>query len=80
MIDPGDVRPGKCFAIRGGQGVRRVVAVKQGIVTFEARTLKLTRRDWPTRLEAPMSAFVEEAEIEVGCDYVAGGSDDLLFV
>ena len=79
-VRAGDIRPGKCFAVADLQSVRRVLGVKGGLVSFEARTSMLLFREWPTRAELPLSTFENEAAIEVGCDYVPGRSAERIYL
>ena len=79
MLRPGDVRPGKCFASGTDGGVRRVLTVRNGLVTFESRGETPSRKGWPGRSEASLDVFLAEAAMEVGCDYVAGRSETFLF-
>ena len=79
MLRSGDVRPGKCFASGADGGVRRVLTVRDGLVTFESRGDTPSRKAWPSRSEAPLDVFLAEAAMEVGCDYVAGRSETFLF-
>ena len=73
-IGTSDVRPGKCFANRADDSVRRVVTVKDGSVTFDARGRKVTSKVWPTRAELSVADFLAEAAVEVGCDYRPTGA------
>ena len=65
-----DVRPGKCFVSVGDRPqVMRVKALREGVVSFEARGEKAKKGEWPIRGEAPVPEFVSGALKEVGMDY-----------
>ena len=66
-VSVSDVRPGKCFLSRGAKPqVVRVVAVRDGLVSFEARA---RGRSWSSRSEAAAPEFVAGLVREVGSDF-----------
>ncbi len=68
-IRPGDVRPGKCFTAAADGKVRRVVAVRDGVVAFDVRKGQGSRTDWGGRSELPVPDFIAASAREVGCDF-----------
>lgn len=66
-VQTADVRPGKCFLSQGAKPqVVRVLAVRDGLVRFEARA---KRSVWSGRSEAALPEFVAGLLREVGSDY-----------
>lgn len=65
-----DVRPGKCFTVRGPRPeVRRVATVDAGVVTYQRRGPKARKGKWAGLLQLDLKAFLMELDREVGCDY-----------
>ena len=72
IISTADVRPGKCFTAKADGVVRRVQAIRDGSVIFEARSRKSGRNTWSKGSEMPVSEFVAEVDREVGGDFDGG--------
>ena len=66
-VQTADIRPGKCFLSQGAKpSVVRVLAVRNGVVRFEARA---KRSGWAGRAEAALPEFLAGLVREVGSDY-----------
>lgn len=65
----GDVRPGVCFLKQGAKPqVVRVLAVRDGVVRFEARAPE-KRRAWSHQNDITMPDFLAGLVREVGSDF-----------
>ncbi len=53
------VTPGKCFVTKGNQ-VRRVLALDEGVVDYEARGPKMRKSKWPLRYTVDVERFAAD--------------------
>ncbi len=67
-VPPESITVGKCFATPGNQ-VRRVLAIEDGIVSYEARGPKMIKGRWPAQRRASIEKFVAGVLKEVPCHY-----------
>ena len=74
-----DVLAGKCFAASGDGDVRRVLRVRGGVVTYEARRNGRRDRRWSTATDDTLDNFLTEVSIEVGADYMPHRAAEFLY-
>jgi len=64
------IASGKCFVITGqAAGVRRVVRLENGQVTYQERSKQAVPARWGTNVVASVADFAGEVDREVHCDF-----------
>jgi hypothetical protein len=68
------IASGKCFTILGqDSGVRRVVRLENGQVTYQERSRQTAAARWGANVVAPVADFAGEVDREVHCDIDRSG-------
>ena len=74
-----DVLAGKCFVVAIDGDVRRVLRVRDGIVTYETRRWQRRARSWSTAVVEVLEEFSNQVTGEVGADYVPRRAAEFLY-